>query len=114
MRNLGLNNKIANIFYLFFLGPDQEIESIIECRLMSRQDFFTFEHDVKFEKESKVAKHIELLNSYEPINHLGDICVTELKIERDRKKLTYHFRICFQQLLKNLLEIEFQNNIYQF
>ena len=114
MGNLGLNNKITNIFYLFFLGPDQEIESIIECRLMSRQDFFTFEHDVKFEKESKVAKHIELLNSYEPINHLGYICVTELKIERDRKKLTYHFRICFQQLLKNLLEIEFQNNIYQF
>ena len=87
MGNLGLNNKITNIFYLFFLGPDQEIESIIECRLMSHEDYFTLEHDVKFEKESKVAKHIELLNSYEPINHFGDICVTELKIKPDLKEV---------------------------
>ena len=54
---------------------------------MSHEDYFTLEHDVKFEKESKVAKHIELLNSYEPINHFGDICVTEFKIKPDLKEV---------------------------
>ena len=54
---------------------------------MSHRDFFTFEHDVKFEKERQVAKHIELLNSCKPINHFGDICVTELKIKPDLKEI---------------------------
>ena len=79
---------------------------------MVERDFFIFEHDVKFEKESQVAEHIELLNSFKPINHVGDICVTQLKVNFDKTNdSTLPF--LFQKLLKNLLKKEYQNSLYQ-
>ena len=52
-----------------------------------------------------MAKHIELLNSYEPINHFGDICVTELKIEPDPKEvdasLPYLFSAAIEESFGN-------------